>query len=72
MLKRHNIAHSYSMLGHPYDNAKIESCHLLLKRGLIYQFRISSIVHLILDVAKYINLFDIERINVVNQKNKVA
>ncbi|MBZ5983381.1 integrase core domain-containing protein [Leuconostoc gelidum subsp. gasicomitatum] len=32
MLNRHKIDHSYSTLGHPYDNAKIESFHSLLKR----------------------------------------
>ncbi|MBZ5947874.1 transposase family protein [Leuconostoc gelidum subsp. gasicomitatum] len=32
LLNRHKIDHSYSTLGHPYDNAKIESFHSLLKR----------------------------------------
>jgi len=40
LLQRHSIAHSYSKLGHPYDNAKIESFHSLLKRDMIYQFRL--------------------------------
>ncbi|MCX7578909.1 IS3 family transposase, partial [Leuconostoc falkenbergense] len=52
---RHKIDHSYSKLGHPYDNAKIESFHSLLKREMIYQFRFPSIAHLILDVSKYIH-----------------
>ncbi len=39
LLKRHKIDHSYSKLGYPYDNAKIESFHSLLKREMIYQFR---------------------------------
>lgn len=43
LLKRHKIDHSYSKLGHPYDNAKIESFHSLLKREMIYQFRFPSI-----------------------------
>ncbi|MCM2436401.1 integrase core domain-containing protein [Periweissella beninensis] len=42
-LKRHKIDHSYSKLGYPYDNAKIESFHFLLKRKMIYQFRFPSI-----------------------------
>ena len=37
LLNHHKIDHSYSKLGHPYDNAKIESFHSLLKREMIYQ-----------------------------------
>ncbi|WP_158084422.1 IS3 family transposase [Leuconostoc mesenteroides] len=59
-------------LGHPYDNAKIESFHSLLKREMIYQFRFPSIAHLILDVSKYIHWFNNERISLSNQKIKVA
>ncbi|WP_143471546.1 integrase core domain-containing protein [Leuconostoc mesenteroides] len=66
------IDHSYSKLGHPYDNAKIESFHSLLKREMIYQFRFPSIAHLILDVSKYIHWFNNERISLSNQKIKVA
>ncbi|WP_331946393.1 DDE-type integrase/transposase/recombinase [Leuconostoc gelidum] len=51
LLQRYNIAHSYSKLGNPYDNAKIENFHSLLKREMIYQFQFLSIAHLILDVA---------------------
>ncbi|WP_273715989.1 integrase core domain-containing protein [Leuconostoc mesenteroides] len=72
LLKRHKIDHSYSKLGHPYDNAKIESFHSLLKREMIYQFRFPSIAHLILDVSKYIHWFNNERISLANQKIKVA
>ncbi|SOC14609.1 transposase (fragment) [Leuconostoc gasicomitatum] len=39
---------------------------------MIYQFRFPSIAHLILDVAKYINWFNNERISIVNRKMKVA
>ena len=72
LLKRHKIDHSYSKLGHPYDNAKIESFHSLLKLEMIYQFRFPSIAHLILDVSKYIHWFNNERISLANQKIKVA
>lgn len=64
--------YSYSKIGHPYDNAKIESFHSLLKREMIYQLRFPSIAHLILDVAKYIHWFNNERISLANQKIKVA
>ncbi|WP_373306373.1 integrase core domain-containing protein [Leuconostoc miyukkimchii] len=66
------MTHSYSKLGHPYNNAKIESFHSLLKHEMIHQFRLPSIAHLILDVAKYINWFSIDRISIVNRKMKVA
>ncbi|WP_143471571.1 IS3 family transposase, partial [Leuconostoc mesenteroides] len=56
----------------PYDNAKIESFHSLLKREMIYQFRFPSIAHLILDVSKYIHWFNNERISLANPKIKVA
>lgn len=72
LLQRHKIAHSYSKLAHPYDNAKIESFHSLLKSEMIYQFRFPTIAHLILDVAKCINWFNSERISIVNRKMKVA
>ncbi|WP_224132567.1 IS3 family transposase [Leuconostoc gasicomitatum] len=35
-----------------------ENFNSLLKREMIYQFRFSSIAHLILDVAKHINSFN--------------
>lgn len=72
LLNHHKIDHSYSKLGHPYYNAKIESFHSLLKREMIYQFRVPLIAHLILDVAKYIHWFNNERISIVNRKMKVA
>ena len=72
LLKRHKIDHSYSKLGYPYDNAKIESFHSLLKHEMIYQFRFPSIAHLILDVSKYIHWFNDERISLANRNMKVA
>lgn len=35
-LQNAGIDHSYSRTGHPYDNARIESFHSLIKRELIY------------------------------------
>lgn len=72
LLNQHKIDHSYSKLEHPYDNAKIESFHSLLKREMIYQFRFTSIAHLILDVSKYIQWFNDERIGLANRKIKAA
>jgi len=72
LLNRHKIDYSYSKLGYPYDNAKIESFHSLLKREMIYQFRFPSIAHLILDVSKYIQWLNDERISLANRNMKVA
>jgi transposase InsO family protein len=72
LLNRHKIDHSYSKLGYPYDNAKIESFHSLLKREMIYQFRFPSIAHLILGVSKYIQWFNDERISLASRNMKVA
>lgn len=35
-LQNSGINHSYSRKGHPYDNARIESFHSLIKREMIY------------------------------------
>lgn len=66
------IAHSYSKLGHLYDNAKIESFHSLLKREMIYQFHFASLAHLILAVSTYLDWYNDERISVVHCKMQVA
>lgn len=42
-LEAFGIRHSYSRKGHPYDNARIESFHSLLKLELIYQRKFESI-----------------------------
>ena len=47
--------HSYSKLGHPYDNAQLEIFHSLLKRKMIYQFIFTSLAHLIVAVSNYLN-----------------
>ena len=49
-----------------------ENFHSLLKREMIYQFRFPSIAHLILDVSKYIQWFNDERISLANRNMKVA
>ncbi|WP_425335783.1 integrase core domain-containing protein [Weissella cibaria] len=35
-LRSAGIKHAYSRKGHPYDNARIESFHSLIKRELTY------------------------------------
>lgn len=70
LLKRHKIDHSYSKLGHPYDNAKIESFHSLLKREMIYQFWFPSIAHLILDVSQVYSLVQQRKNQSCQSKNK--
>lgn len=72
ILKQHAINHSYSKLGHPYDNAKIESFHSSLKREMIYQFHFPSIAHLILAVSKYVDWFNSDCISVVRRKLQSA
>lgn len=72
VLQQQAIAHSYSKSEHPYDNAKIESFHSLLKREMIYQFRFASLAHLILAVANYLDWYNDERISVVQRKMQVA
>ena len=67
VLQQQTIAHSYSKLGHPYDNAKIESF-----REMIYQFRFTSLAHLILVVSNYLDWYNDERISVVHRNKQVA
>lgn len=72
VLQQQAIAYSYSKLVHPYDNAKIESFHSLLKREMIYQFRFASLAHLILAVSNYLDWYNDERISVVHRNKQVA
>ncbi|MGA3473236.1 DDE-type integrase/transposase/recombinase, partial [Lactiplantibacillus plantarum] len=37
LLERHQISHSYSKQGYPYDNGPIEAFHSLLKREFAFQ-----------------------------------
>ena len=57
------IRHSYSRKGHPYDNARIESFHSLLKRELIYQHDFESIADVQAAVGWYVNWYNNNRIS---------
>ena len=57
------IRHSYSRKGHPYDNARIESFHSLLKRELIYQRDFESIADVKAAVDWYVNWYNNNRIS---------
>ncbi|WP_425473522.1 IS3 family transposase [Weissella cibaria] len=57
------IRHSYSRKGHPYDNARIESFHSLLKRELVYQLAFESINDVQAAVGWYINWYNNTRIS---------
>lgn len=57
------IRHSYSRKGHPYDNARIESFHSLLKRELVYQRTFESINDVQAAVGWYINWYNNTRIS---------
>lgn len=52
------IRYSYSCKGHPYDNARIESFHSLLKRELVYQRAFESINDVQTAVGCYINWYN--------------
>ncbi|WP_010078049.1 IS3 family transposase, partial [Liquorilactobacillus mali] len=62
LLRRHQIFHSYSKQGYPYDNSQIEAFHSLLKREFVFQTHFSSFEDLILRISNYINWFNTERI----------
>lgn len=57
------IRHSYSRKGHPYDNARIESFHSLLKLALIYQREFESINDVQAAVGWYTNWYNNTRIS---------
>ena len=57
------IDHSYSRKGHPYDNARIESFHSLIKRELIYHEEYRTIDDVRSSVEWYVNWYNNERIN---------
>lgn len=65
VMQKHQIRHSYSKKGHPYDNARIEAFHSILKRELIHPNQFSSKFELIARVAWYINWFNTKRINLI-------
>ena len=62
-LQNAGIDHSYSRKGHPYDNARIESFHSLIKRELIYHEEYRTIDDVRSSVEWYVNWYNNERIN---------
>ncbi|MCT3116241.1 transposase [Leuconostoc lactis] len=54
-LQNAGIDHSYSRKGHPYDNARIESVHSLIKRELIYHEEYRTIDDVRSSVEWYVN-----------------
>ena len=62
-LQNAGIDHSYSRNGHPYDNARIESFHSLIKRELIYHEEYRTIDDVRSSVEWYVNWYNNERIN---------
>ncbi|ORI59390.1 transposase, partial [Leuconostoc mesenteroides subsp. cremoris] len=54
---------SYSRKGHPYDNARIESFHSLIKRELIYHEEYRTIDDVRASFEWYVNWYNNERIN---------
>lgn len=64
LLERHNIAHSYSKQGYPYDNSEIESFHSLLKREFVFQTHFTSFEDLVIRTSNYIDWFNTKRIRI--------
>ena len=63
MLQNAGIDHSYSRKGHPYDTARIERFHSLIKRELIYHEEYRTIDDVRESVEWYVNWYNNERIN---------
>lgn len=62
-LQNSGIHHSYSRKGHPYDNARIESFHSLIKREMIYHEEYRTIDDVRVSVEWYVNWYNNSRIN---------
>lgn len=62
-LQSPGIDHSYSRKGHPYDNARIESFHSLIKREMIYHEEYRTIDDVRVSVEWYVNWYNNSRIN---------
>ncbi|PAV31711.1 hypothetical protein CI791_08780 [Leuconostoc lactis] len=62
-LQNSGIHHSYSRKGHPYDNARIESFHSLIKREMIYHEEYGTIDDVRVSVEWYVNWYNNSRIN---------
>ncbi|WP_418289676.1 transposase [Leuconostoc mesenteroides] len=58
-----NAGIDQSRKGHPYDNARIESFHSLIKRELIYHEEYRTIDDVRSSVEWYVNWYNNERIN---------
>ncbi|QMU89613.1 IS3 family transposase [Weissella cibaria] len=65
-LQNAGIDHSYSRKGHPYDNARIESFHSLIKRELIYHEEYRTIDDVRASVEWYVNWYNNELIHALN------
>ena len=62
LLERHQISHSYSKQGYPYDNGPIEAFHSLLKREFAFQTTFSNFEDLVIRTLNYISWFNSDRI----------
>ncbi|WP_164908974.1 integrase core domain-containing protein [Leuconostoc mesenteroides] len=62
-LQNSGINHSYSRKGHPYDNARIEIFHSLIKREMIYHEEYRTIDDVRVSVEWYVNWYNNSRIN---------
>lgn len=68
LLERHQISHSYSKQGYPYDNGPIEAFHSLLKREFAFQTTFSNFEDLVIRTSNYISWFNSDRIRTSVQK----
>lgn len=68
LLERHQISHSYSKQGYPYDNGPIEAFHSLLKREFAFQTTFSDFEDLVIRTSNYISWFNSDRIRTSVQK----
>ena len=64
VLEGHEIRHSYSQKGHPYDNGPIEAFHSILKREFAFQTRFTSFEDVVLKTENYIHWYNTERIRI--------
>ncbi|MCG0628550.1 transposase [Lactiplantibacillus plantarum] len=62
LVERHQISHSYSKQGYPYDNGPIEAFHSLLKREFAFQTTFSNFEDLVIRTSNYISWFNSDRI----------
>jgi putative transposase len=69
LLERNRIRHFYSKKGHPYDNARIEAFHSILKRELIYPNRFKSQFELVARISRCIHRYNHERIHTYESRS---